>query len=376
MKIAIDVRDLRLATTGTKTYLQELLFAIKKQSTSELIILELGATFLNTSNPSHKLFSKLKQHLFTILWKQFVLPYQCWRLGAQVLISTDYMLPLLPCKAKKIVVFHDALFFDHPEYYPSLWLTYFKWTALWAAHHSAAIVTTSFFSKQRLLSHFPAWESKLHVIYQGPKSWPPVTSLSNEGQKLLDLIDSAPFFLHVGSMEKRKNLPFLIHAFSKLPTQYNAKLVLVGVATYKKNSDDRLNIEALVRDLKLEHRVLFAGYLSDSDLPFFYKSASAYVYPSLYEGFGIPILEAFHHQLPVAIAKGSSLVEVAGDAAIQFDPTNSEALTKAMDTLLNNSVIRAQLIQKGLIQKNNFNWDIAASDFVTLARELLFLPGS
>ena len=106
MKIAIDIRDFRLASSGTKTYLQGLLTALKKQSSPALVILELDSIFLAASNTTPSLFHKIKLHLFTLIWKQLILPIKCWRLGADVLICTDYMLPLTPLHTKKLVVFH------------------------------------------------------------------------------------------------------------------------------------------------------------------------------------------------------------------------------------------------------------------------------
>ncbi|NBY24194.1 MAG: glycosyltransferase family 1 protein [Chitinophagaceae bacterium] len=376
MKIAIDIRDFRLASSGTKTYLQGLLTALKKQSSPALVILELDSIFLAASNTTPSLFHKIKLHLFTLIWKQLILPIKCWRLGADVLICTDYMLPLTPLHTKKLVVFHDALFFDYPAYYPQLWLSYFRSTALRAANQAAFIVTTSNFSKERLLHHFPAWQSKLSIIYQGPKTWSSISLISEKGSKLLNCIGTSPFFLHVGTLERRKNLPFLVRAFAKFNQHGQAKLVLIGGSSFKKKSDDHFYISQLIQELKLEKQVILGGYLSDGDLPFFYKRATAYIYPSLYEGFGIPIIEAFHHQLPVAVAKGSSLTEVAGDAALEFNPTDQRELIVVMEKLLNDKDIRRDLIQKGWTQKNKFNWDTAAHQFIELARESLILRRS
>ena len=376
MKIAIDARDLQLATTGTKTYLQGLITACKNRSTPTLSIHILDSQFLAGSNTTSSFTKKIRLHFFTFVWKQIVLPFKCWKLGADVLICTDYMLPLLPFGGKKIVVFHDALFFDYPTYYPSPWLIYFKWVAVRAANCSSYIVTTSNFSKNRLLYHFPHWQDKVQVIYQGQKSWATSLALSETGKFIFDRIGTAPFFLHVGSLEKRKNLLFLIRAFATFRKDQHVKLVLVGGSTHKTNSDDSKNITQLIQDLNLEKEVIMAGYLTDEDLSFFYKRACAYLFPSVYEGFGIPILESFHYQLPVAIATGSSLAEVAGDAAIEFDPQDELALVAVMEKLFTDEVIRKELTEKGLNQLNQFNWDIAADQFIELARESLFLRGS
>lgn len=370
MRIALDTRDLRLASTGTKTYLQELLNALKANTLEHVILLEMDTSFGNSTQSSSNLLNKLSQHFFTALWKQMLLPFKCWQQGAEVLICTDYSLPLVPCGAKKIVVFHDALFFDHPEYYPAWWLRYFKMTALRAAHQADALVTPSEFSRQRLLHYFPQWNTKLHVIHQGPKSWHTTIGLSEKGEAVLQQLGNIPFFLHVGVFEKRKNLVALISAFSRVAARHEVKLVLIGGANHKKNSDDSAAILQTINQCKLEEKVILTGYLPDDDLPFFYKKALAYIFPSTYEGFGIPVLEAFKHGLPVAVATGSSLPEVAGEAALQFDPSNQEQLIVGMEKLIQEPFLRSSMIQSGYQQLEKFTWKTAAAQFVSLAGKL------
>lgn len=370
MRIAIDVRDLRLASTGTKTYLQELVNALRLSQASELVFLELDSAIGAKRLSSPSIWNKVWQHILTAIWKQVCLPWLCWRQRADVLICTDYTLPLLPCGAKKIVVFHDALFFDHPEFYPRLWLLYFKLTAVRAANGASAIVTPSHFSKQRLLHHFPHWASKMQVISEGPKNWATKSAPSEVGQRFLDQLGDTPYFLHIGVMEKRKNLPLLIKAFASLVSKHAVKLVLIGSSNHKKNSDAAAKVWQLIKELKLEEHVLLPGYLPDGDLPFFYKKAIAYIFPSTYEGFGIPVLEAFQHHLPLVVATGSSLQEVAGEAALSFDPANERELATAMEKVLMEEMLRAQLIQKGLLQLTKFSWKQTAIEFISLAGKL------
>lgn len=370
MRIAIDTRDLRLASTGTKTYLQELVNALRLCQASELVLLELDSAIGAKRPSSSGIWQKVAQHMFAAIWKQVYLPFLCWHKRADILICTDYTLPLLPCGAKKIVVFHDALFFDHPEYYPRLWLLYFKLTAVRAANGATAIVTPSHFSKQRLLHHFPHWSSKIQVISEGPKTWAGEAELSEVGQQFFDQLGDTPYFLHVGVMEKRKNLPLLIKAFASLISKHAVKLVLIGSSNHKKNSDGAAIVRQMIKEYKLEEYVLLPGYLPDGDLPYFYKKAIAYVFPSTYEGFGIPVLEAFQHQLPLFIATGSSLQEVAGEAALSFDPANERELATAMEKVLMEEALRAQLIQKGSLQLAKFSWKQTAREFISMAGKL------
>ena len=367
MKIALDTRDLAFATTGTRTYLHELLLALRARQGNDMELIELTGLSASSSINESSLLNKLLQHLRLLLWKQLVLPLRCRLADADVLICTDYLLPLLPCGAKKWVVFHDALFFDKPGNYPRLWLYYFKWIYMPAAHQADAIITPSFFSRDRLLHHFPAWSAKLKVIYQGPKQLPAECSLSADGVRVVQRLQDTPFFLHVGVFEKRKNLLLLLAAFVAFSRRHNTKLLLIGRSNGKLFSDDAANIARFIQEHQVEDKVILAGYLSDSDLSFFYRRARAYVYPSLYEGFGIPILEAFVHGLPVAAATGSALEEIAADAALYFDPYQPSALESCLEQLHTDERLRSELTEKGYRREKQFRWSESVNDFLALA---------
>jgi len=370
MKIALDTRDLGFATTGTRTYLQELLFALRAQQKEGVTLIELSGMQWGTSRFSSAFLTKFIQQLSLLLWKQVVLPLRCRAAKADVLICTDYFLPLLPCGAKKIVVFHDALFFDMPENYPRLWLLYFKALYLPAAHRASAIVTPSFFSRDRLLYHFPFWSQKLKVIYQGPKVLPEQGAISPNGERVMQLLQGKPFFLHVGVFEKRKNILFLLEAFATFARRFDVKLLLIGSSNGKLYSDDAANIHRYIQAHQLQDRVILAGYLPDADLAFFYRQAKAYIYPSVYEGFGIPLLEAFTNGLPVASASGSALEEVAADASIYFDPRTKDSLVDCMERLHTDELLRSQLIAKGYQRVGQFRWTDLVKDFIALAKSL------
>jgi glycosyltransferase involved in cell wall biosynthesis len=370
MRIAIDTRDLSFAATGTRTYLVELLAALHSQQVGDITIIELNGLRWGTFLSRPTLANKFMQQLSLLFWKQLILPFRCLMARAEILICTDYFLPILPCGAKKIVVFHDALFFDKPQYYPKPWLLYFKWVVLPAAHRAAAIVTPSFFSRERLIVHFPAWSKKLHVIYQGPKRLKSMDTISPAGAKVMDRLKGAPFFLHVGAFEKRKNIPLLLAAFATFARRHDARLLLIGFSSGKYFSDDSAAILNFIKLHQLEDRVILGGYLPDGDLSFFYREAIAYVFPSLYEGFGIPLLESFMLGLPVASATGTALEEVAADAAIYFDPLSEVQLVSCLEQLYDSESLRQELIKKGLLRAQKFRWSESVRDFIALAKSL------
>ena len=160
----------------------------------------------------------------------------------------------------------------------------------------------------------------MHVIYQGPKTIEQVIAPSLATQTALDNIGNIPFLLHVGGLEKRKNIPFLIKALHEVRKSKNIKLLLVGRPNPKIYNNSYQEIIETIKNLNLENDVHFTGYVPDEDLPFIYKRAMAYILPSTYEGFGIPILEGFQYHLPVIVANNSCLTEIGADAVSTFSP--------------------------------------------------------
>jgi glycosyltransferase involved in cell wall biosynthesis len=365
--IGIDTRDLRLATTGTKTYLEELIKALKKNPSKEFILVEYKSFW--PPYWGHNLLGKLYEHLSFLIWKQVTLPIKTFFSGADVLLCTDYYLPLLKLKAKHMVVFHDALFFDHPEYYNPLWLKWFKLIAISASKKADSIVVPSQFSLNRLSEFLPSLKDKMQVIYQGPKSTPPQSGLSLNTRNAINKIGNTPYILHVGGLEKRKNLPFLIHALKKIRETIDVKLLLVGRPNPKIYNNSHEEIVKTIATLLLQEEVIFTGYVPDEDLPYLYQHALVYALPSTYEGFGIPILEAFQNKVPVVVADNTCLPEIGGDAVLSFSPDDELALATSMLEVIGNKDMRDDLIKKGSERLKKFSWDESAKDFLAAAIE-------
>jgi glycosyltransferase involved in cell wall biosynthesis len=165
-----------------------------------------------------------------------------------------------------------------------------------------------------------------------------------------------PYILYVGSIEARKNLDCLLEAYARFRMQApEYKLVVVGARKWKTSA-----IFATMQRLQLMPHVHFTGFVEDEDLPALYSGASMFVFPSLYEGFGFPVLEAMACGTPVITSCVSSLPEVAGDAALLIDPRNAEEITRSMLCLLQDQALAASLREKGLRQAQRFSWQQTA----------------
>lgn len=371
MRIAVDVRDLKIATTGSKTFLEELCTVFPAVTTEDEFIL-LSPKFMppKGDTPLHKALN----HLYFYWWKEVSLPWLAWRENCQIIFCTDYVVPLLS-SCPTVPVFYDASFWELPENYNRSWRFLLDLLALPAARKSPIVVTISETSCQSLAKYVRIPLEKLVIVHMAPKKLARTILPLEERQKILiryGLSTSTKFILHVGVIDKRKNLPRLVEAFSlaipHLGEDY--RLVLVGKPSSKKNSDDYKNVLDMVSDRNLEDKVIFTNYVPDEDLPAFYQSARLFAFPSLYEGFGIPALEAFANGLPVIATDATSVPEVVGDAAILFNPYESEEIAEAIIKVASNGPLHVELVRKGYEQLQKFSWEKTARQLVDAFRNV------
>lgn len=371
LTIAVDVRDLRVAKTGTLTYLEELCNEFKKMDSNNLRF-----HFLDTGIPvytgSNKLL-KLIEHARYQLWKQLILPLKAFSKGCDIVFCTDNFVPLIHLGYQTIPVFHDAFFFETPEHYGKLWLWIYHKTAVPAAKRSPFVVTPTAYAKKQINHYTHIVNEKLVVVHEGAKTLKFDRDI-NETDPVLRafLLTPRQYILHVGSIFKRKNIPTLIYAFSKLKNMGypGLKLVLAGPTPVNKfGSDDYQLILNAIADTKLENDIVLTGYLTNAALSQLYDNALMYVFPSINEGFGIPVLEAFNHDLPVLVANNTCLPEIGGDAVLQFDPFDIEDMFLKIKTVADNEGLRTDMINKGRERLRLFSWHNTALQLVELFRK-------
>ena len=356
--IGIDTRDLKIAKTGAHTYLSELCKTIHNNAAD----LRFQYVFLDTRLPiytgNHKM-GKLWEQLNYMIWKQITLPFKAWQKGCSLVFCTDYFVPYLQVGFTTVPVFHDAFFWEYPAHYNKYWLWFFNTLGVGAAKKASAIVTVTRYAKDQIAKYSGIHATNIIPIHIGPKS--SIAEL-NEQTKGKDFpheqLLNKKYILHVGTIEKRKNLSTLISAFELL-LQNNPQeiyLVIVGQKSNKPTLQDDVIFEMVAASNLLKEQVVFTGFLSDRETAILYKHASLYVFPSVNEGFGIPILEAFAHQVPVLVANNSCLPEVAGNAAVPFDPYNADALSKLIVDTLNDPALIQSLQKKGTERFAHFSW--------------------
>lgn len=361
IRVGLDIRDLRIAKTGSRTYLEEIYNQFKSNR------YDCEFVYFDTSFPvytgRYKAF-KLIEHIRFFIWKQLILPVKARINKCDILFCTDYFVPYFTPGFKAIPVFYDAFFYEYSGHYNSYWLKLFKWIGVNAAKKAPLIITITEYTRNRI-SHFTGIDrSKIKSIHLAPKKM--AVAEIDSGFSPSFKIPTSKFILHVGTQEKRKNLVRLIEAFKLLQlaghTDYS--LVLVGQPSPKMDMDDSAAIQEAIDRLDLRKYVITAGYVSDNDLAYFYKHACMYAFPSINEGFGLPVLEAFHHRLPVIVADNTCLPEVGGDAVLCFDPFNVEDISRKMKELIENDQLRSELVSKGSERLKLFSWEKNAEELI------------
>lgn len=369
LTIGVDIRDLRVAKTGTKTYLEELCKEFNAISSSDVQF-----RFIDSILPIYSGTNKLLkwiEHLNYQVWKQFSLPLKALFYECDIIFCTDNFVPLVKLGYKTIPVFHDAFFFETPENYGKLWLWLYKKTALPAAKSSPFVITPTFYAKKQIARYTAIPLEKLKVVYEGPKSFSTSHLNSSNQQSILQQfsLEKSEYLFHAGAMFKRKNIPFLISAFNEVKDTGNytaLKLVLAGQLPADKNDSDFLSVTKTINQSPYKSHIILTGYVNDGELAKLYQHALIYVFPSLNEGFGIPVLEAFKNRVTVLAANNTSLPEVGSDAVLLFDPFNSADLANKISVLMDDADLRRQMIDKGIERLKYFSWHKAAKELIEI----------
>jgi glycosyltransferase involved in cell wall biosynthesis len=231
-------------------------------------------------------------------------------------------------------------------------------------HH---IITVSESSKREIIKYLNVPEEKISVIYGGYSDiFKPKTDdrLSGEVKRKYNITGN--YLLYVGTLEPRKNLKGLIQAYTQCQAKKDFLLVLAGGKGWKYE-----HIFRLVDKLQLQDQVIFTGYVEEADLPGLYQGASLFVYPSFYEGFGLPPLEAMACGLPVIVSNTTSLPEVVGDAGVYVDPNDVEQIAFSIDTVLSDSELRRNLTQRGSERARLFSWEKTAKATLQLYEQVV-----
>ncbi len=281
-----------------------------------------------------------------------------------VFYSPDFVLPPTLLSTRALLTVHDLSFLHYPEaFVPSL-RRYLERVVPRSIARADLVLADSAHTRSDIVSHFGVSPDKIEVLYSGFAAHFRPEPEPGERERLQARygIADRPYVLSVGTLQPRKNYVRLIHAFSALKPETmkpGSQLVIAGGRGW-------LYDDILAAAEEHGDRVRILGFVDEADLPALYRSAALFVFPSLYEGFGLPVLEAMACGVPVVCSNASSLPEVAGDAALLVDPFDVDGLSRAMGRVLEDEGLRGEMVARGLAQAARFTWDGAARQLLAV----------
>ena len=365
--VAFDVTSFSRFKAGVEYYIKNMFMAISRADLNGLNFISIDLSS-NRKESNTSVFTKIFRGFNLIYQIQIRLPYLLSKNRISVLHSPAYVSPVFKI-CPYVMTIHDLSFMLFPEMFISTYRLYLKILMPLSVKRADLIIAVSEHTKQDIIKILKVPEEKIKVIYEGAeerfyKSHSPYLIKSFIKKNNLP----EKFILFVGTLEPRKNLKGLLKAYSiySKRTDKPLKLVLTGMKGWLYN-----DVFELIETLNLKDNVIFTGYLSDDEMPYLYNAASLFVYPSFYEGFGLPVVEAMACGTPVIASNVSSLPEVLGNAGILIDPNNIEEIALAIQNILEDDKFRHELIEKGLTRAKDFSWDKAAQETIKIYKECI-----
>jgi glycosyltransferase involved in cell wall biosynthesis len=361
MLIGIDAsRAARTERTGTEAYSFHLIRALLSAAPQHHFRL-----YADRALPSELTAPNAAPRVmpFPRLWTHVRLSIEMLVRPPDVLFVPAHVVPLI--HPRTVVTVHDLGYLHFPQAYPLPARLYLDLSTRWSARAATHVIADSQATQDDLVSHYGTSPAKITVAYPGRDENLRRVDDPSAIEAVKRRYDIAgDYLLYLGTLQPRKNLTRLIQAFSNLKSRHsprvreisNLKIVIAGGKGWL--YDD---IFAEVKRLGLESRVLFPGRVAEEDKAALLSGAEAFMFPSLYEGFGLPVIEAMQCGTPVICSNTSSLPEVAGDAALLVDPLDVDALTQAMVCLLRDADLRRTLIEHGYTQAQKFSWAACAA---------------
>ena len=351
--------------TGTENYatiLLQNLLRIDQQNQYRIYLSQSNdSDYLRQSNVETRVIN------YPRLWTQMGLAKEVAIHQPDVLFIPAHTMPILHRPSlRSVVTIHDLGYEYLPQYHQFPHKLYLNRTTEFAARHATRLIAVSEFTKQDLIRKLAVPAERISVVYEGvdleANKRPSEEHIRQVKQKY-GLI--RPYIVFVSTIQPRKNLVRLIEAFAQIADQFpQLDLVLAGGKGWL--SDD---IYAAPSRLKIEDRIKFLGYIDESDKPALYSGAELTAFVSLFEGFGLPVLESMACGTPTVVANASSLPEVAGDASVLVNPTDVTDIAHGLNKLLSEPRLRRELIDRGFVQAKKFSWQTAAEKTLQVLQE-------
>ena len=370
MRIAFDGTTLQPRRTGVGYYTEHLLEHLAQLtadglSHDELVVISNRTPVTSRPLPSHVRVVSARRPMVRMAWMQAAAPGMLRQIEADVAHFTNGMIPVAT-RVPTVVTIHDVSLTLYPECHPTRRLLLNRPLVRMAAERATAIIAPSASAKRDLVRTYAISPDRVHVVHEAAApEFQPVTDAATLAA--ISARHSLPrrFVLYVGAIEPRKNLPRLLEAFAARHHRGDLPHQLVCVGPYGWLSRD---IGERIERLGIANAVHFTGYVPYADLPAIYSLAEMFVFPSLYEGFGLPVMEAMACGTPTIVGHADALTEIGGTAVTVVDPLDIDALGDAMVTLGRSQELRRELADRSVSRAAEFSWDRAAKETLAVYR--------
>ena len=372
MRFAVDAHAIGRHLTGNEVYVRSLLNAFAAQDHESEFVAYVSTDAARLAVPSRIRARRISANPFLRLGAELA---RRVRQDRPDLLHVQYTAPI-GCGVPVVVSVHDVSFLEHPEYFPRVRAWQLQWTVRSTVKSAARILTGTEFSRKSILKVYGDLdEDKVVVVPNAAASEFRPISRESAAVTVRDMLSiSTPFLLAVGDLQPRKNHIGLIHAFARLVRAYpqlKHNLVLAGKPTW---FADRVHEAA--RESGVSDRIQFCGFVTDSDLLQLYNACDLFVFPSFYEGFGLPALEAMACGRAVVCSNTTALPEVVDGAAILFDPYAVDQIVRALADLLLDAELRARMERLGLQRAAHFSWQKTAQRTLDVFHQVVERPAA
>lgn len=368
MRIAVNASIVDPILSGLGVYAVNLLRELHRLHddlvvyTSYPEVCGVNSTVVRRISPKVQPSRGRRGHLQRVVWIQTALPFRLLLDRASLLLSPlpeGMLFPIIP----QVVVVHDVLPLHFPEEYPRQ-QHYFRRFVPVILKRSRVVIADSENTKRDIVTTYGLDSRLVHVVPAGYDQGRYHVGIDAKGVKETYGLDT--YLLYVGNLLPHKNLQQLLRAFALISKRFPHRLVIAG----RKDPRYYPALEAEAKALGLEERVSFLDYVPPGELPALYAGADALVLPSLYEGFGLTVLEAMACGIPVIASRAGSLPEVTGDAAVLIDPYDVQGMADAKEAVLGDPELRESMRRKGLEQAKRFSWERTAAMVFEILREV------
>jgi glycosyltransferase involved in cell wall biosynthesis len=379
MRIGVNTYFFKFPASGSGQYLLHLLQTLAKvDQENEYILLEpqpisekIGTplTFPHLVSPVPGL-ARRNASIENLIWEQFTSPSAARKAGVDLLHVPYFAPPLFP-RTPSVITIHDIIPLRMPQYRTDPKMKAYLQLITRAAHKATLIITVSQHAKQDILDALNLPAERIRVIYEAAgDEFRPISDLEVLSKVRARYRLHGRYILYLGGLDQRKNVPQLVRAFAQVYHQLgdpDLQLLIAGNPD-KRNGSLFPDPRPVAADLGITDRIIYR-FIEEEDKPAIYSGASVFVFPSLYEGFGLTPLEAMSCGTPVICSNRTSLPEVVGDAALSFDPDNLRDMVQDMHNVLTNNELHADLRTRSLKRAAQFNWHKTAVETIDVYQE-------